>query len=86
MSLLFILHSLKLNSLCMEKQKTVQPVCEWIEYGYTERRLKPSDGFRTGVTYPYPTGDTPDGANYLLCAIQIWLRKRSVKKRIIAVC
>lgn len=38
---------------------------EWKEAAYTERRTNPPTPFQTGVTYPYPTGATPDGANCL---------------------
>jgi formylglycine-generating enzyme required for sulfatase activity len=38
---------------------------EWIEYAYTEMRDDPPPPFVTGKTYPYPTGDSPDGANCL---------------------
>jgi sulfatase modifying factor 1 len=35
------------------------------EAAYTERRDKPTDGFIGGQTLPYPTGDSPKGANCL---------------------
>ncbi len=38
---------------------------EWVEAAYTERRADPPRPFRTGLTYPYPTGETPEGANCL---------------------
>lgn len=38
---------------------------EWIRYAYTEMRPAPPAPFASGVTYPYPTGDSPDGANCL---------------------
>ena len=38
---------------------------EWIRNAYTERRAAPPSPFVTGRTYPYPTGDSPDGANCL---------------------
>jgi formylglycine-generating enzyme required for sulfatase activity len=38
---------------------------EWMEAAYTERRLDPPAGFDVGVTYPYPTGPSPEGANCL---------------------
>ena len=28
---------------------------EWIDTGYTERRVNPTDGYMTEETYPYPT-------------------------------
>lgn len=38
---------------------------EWMEAAYTERRVSPPAPFQTGLTYPYPTGETPVGANCL---------------------
>jgi formylglycine-generating enzyme len=38
---------------------------EWVEAAYTERRVEPTAPFVTGQTYPYPTGDSSDGANHL---------------------
>ena len=38
---------------------------EWVEAAYTERRPSPPAPFETGRTYPYPTGESPAGANCL---------------------
>jgi formylglycine-generating enzyme required for sulfatase activity len=38
---------------------------EWVAAAYTERRPAPPAPFVAGRTYPYPTGETPDGANHL---------------------
>lgn len=38
---------------------------EWIKAAFTEFRSNPPLPFLTGFTYPYPTGDTPVGANCL---------------------
>jgi len=38
---------------------------EWSKYAYTELRTLPPKPYLTGRTYPYPTGDTPTGANCL---------------------
>lgn len=38
---------------------------EWVAAAYTERRPHPPAPFRTGRTYIYPTGDSPEGANCL---------------------
>jgi formylglycine-generating enzyme required for sulfatase activity len=38
---------------------------EWAKAAFTEFRSNPPPPFVTGVTYPYPTGDTPEGANCL---------------------
>jgi formylglycine-generating enzyme required for sulfatase activity len=36
---------------------------EWARAAYSEQRVAAADGFVTGTVYPYPTGDTGDGAN-----------------------
>ena len=36
---------------------------EWMRAAYTEQRSNPPAPFVRGKTYPYPTGDSPDGAN-----------------------
>jgi len=38
---------------------------EWLKAGHTELRRNPPAPFEVGVTYPYPTGATPKGANCL---------------------
>lgn len=38
---------------------------EWITHAYTEFRATPPSPLVKGRTYPYPTGDTPEGANCL---------------------
>jgi sulfatase modifying factor 1 len=38
---------------------------EWIMHAYTELRAAPPSPFVKGRTYPFPTGDTPAGANCL---------------------
>ena len=38
---------------------------EWEKAAYTEFRTNPPAPFETGVTYPYPTGNSPKGANCL---------------------
>ena len=38
---------------------------EWISNAYTEHRDAPPPPFIAGRTYPYPTGDSPVGANCL---------------------
>ena len=38
---------------------------EWVRHAYTELRPSPPLPFASGVTYPYPTGESPDGANCL---------------------
>ncbi len=38
---------------------------QWLAAAYTEHRAQPSDGFERGKTYPFPTGNTPAGAQCL---------------------
>lgn len=38
---------------------------EWASAAYTEQRAQPSAPFERGRRYPYPTGDTPSGAQCL---------------------
>ena len=38
---------------------------EWLSAAYTERRVRPAPGFTAGRSYPYPTGDSPVGAQCL---------------------
>ena len=38
---------------------------QWLEAAYTERRTNPPPPFATGHTYPFPTGDSPAGAQCL---------------------
>jgi len=38
---------------------------EWAKAAFIEFRSNPTPPFVTGVTYPYPTGDSPKGANCL---------------------
>lgn len=38
---------------------------QWVAAAYTERRPSPPAPFQTGRTYPYPTGDSPQGAQCL---------------------
>lgn len=38
---------------------------EWLSAAYTEHRASPSAGFQTGRRYPFPTGDSPAGAQCL---------------------
>jgi formylglycine-generating enzyme required for sulfatase activity len=38
---------------------------EWARAAYVETRAEPPAQFQRGRTYPYPTGESPDGANQL---------------------
>ena len=50
---------------CEWRGKRLPTKQEWVETGYTEKRKNPTDGYITGKTYPYPTGELPSGANCL---------------------
>ncbi len=50
---------------CRWAGKRLPADAEWTEAAHVERRANPPAPFATGRTYPYPTGDTPEGANCL---------------------
>lgn len=56
---------------CIWRGKRLPRRDEWIRHAYTEMRASPPPPFSHGRTYPYPTGDTPLGANCLdACGIE----------------
>lgn len=53
------------QSYCVWRNKRLPNDAEWRAAAYLESRASPPEPFKRGKTYPYPTGDSPTGANCL---------------------
>lgn len=53
------------QAYCRYVGKRLPTEAEWLEAAHTERRPAPPAAFEKGKTYPFPTGESPRGANCL---------------------
>ena len=51
------------QAFCHDKGGQLPSREQWALAAYTEKRVNPPPPFIAGKTYPYPTGDSPAGAN-----------------------
>ena len=50
-------------SYCADAGGRLPNLGEWTSAAYTEQRHSPANGFSTGIVYPYPVGNKPEGMN-----------------------
>jgi formylglycine-generating enzyme required for sulfatase activity len=53
------------QAVCLWRGMKLPTDAQWVEAGHTERRPEPPPEFEHGRSYPYPTGNQPEGANCL---------------------
>jgi formylglycine-generating enzyme required for sulfatase activity len=51
------------SSYCRDQKGRLPTKAEWMNAAYTEQRSEPDNGLKTGTTYTYPVGDSPEGMN-----------------------
>lgn len=51
------------QAFCQDAGGRLPNKAEWTRAAYTEQRANPPAPYVRGKTYPYPTGDSPEGAN-----------------------
>lgn len=51
------------EAFCRDAGGKLPTKAQWSRAAYTEQRQNPPPPFETGKTYPYPTGNQPEGAN-----------------------
>ena len=51
------------QAFCRDAGGALPTQAQWVQAAYTEQRANPPAPYVQGKTYPYPTGDSPQGAN-----------------------
>lgn len=70
------------RAYCTWAGKRLPTSSEWREAAHIEQRLNPPAPFKNGTSYPYPTGETPEGANCLRdCGVTPALNYSAVLQR-----